>query len=406
MPVLLACSGISPCAQEANPCPLRTLETDSGIGWDAMAAAGDVDADGIVDLVLGDRCDSAKERYSGRVALVSGRDFHTIWDRRGDRSGQFLGGCVFGVGDLDGDGVPDVAATVGQTSGRPRPLEFLSGKTGAPIPVRVPDAFNVARLGDADHDGFGDVLISVPPEKETSSGWGRMLRGCIEARSGLDGHVLSRIEGPRLFQALGDLDGDGADEFVSFSDVVSLRNGSDGKELLDLSVVGFGTGPTIPLAAGSSGDLDGDGIPDLLLLEERSDGGLRGQVVSSREHRTIARIDEQGGTWWLSGSKIACIGDVDGCGRADWALGAPSFETWEEHAEDRGGMLVVSGRTGKRLKLLRGEGAYSYFGKQIAALGDVDGDGIPDVACTEQVWIERLHKSAFVVHVYSGADLR
>ncbi len=78
------------------------------------------------------------------------------------------------------------------------------------------------------------------------------------------------------------------------------------------------------------------------------------------------------------GTCVAAIGDIDGDGTSDHAVGAP-------HADgpgmpDRGEVRVLSGRTGLSLHVIPGTAANMRLGYAIAALGDVDGDNVPDFA--------------------------
>src|SRR5206468_13125838 len=77
------------------------------------------------------------------------------------------------------------------------------------------------------------------------------------------------------------------------------------------------------------------------------------------------------------GGSVAGVGDVDGDGRADFAAsGAAVTDTMGTTA---GSVYVYSGRTGSLLYNLFGSAALESFGTSITSLGDVDGDGRPDI---------------------------
>lgn len=76
------------------------------------------------------------------------------------------------------------------------------------------------------------------------------------------------------------------------------------------------------------------------------------------------------------GSAVAGIGDVDGDGFADFAVGAP-FD--DANGIDAGAVRLISGRTGNVLHTLFGDGAGGQFGQAIAGGVDVDGDRVPDL---------------------------
>jgi hypothetical protein len=86
----------------------RTGETlarfDTIDGVDALAAAGDVDRDGVQDFLAGD---GAAERGAGVVRLFSTRSRQVLMKWTGTRAGERLGTSVAGGADFDGDGNPD-----------------------------------------------------------------------------------------------------------------------------------------------------------------------------------------------------------------------------------------------------------------------------------------------------------
>lgn len=92
---------------------LRTLTGDtagSGFGIGA-ARAGDVDHDGSADLVIGSWQYSAAAWSGGRVQVFSGKDGRALQDIVGTVPGETLGFDAVGVGDVDGDGIPDYLVT-------------------------------------------------------------------------------------------------------------------------------------------------------------------------------------------------------------------------------------------------------------------------------------------------------
>ena len=133
----------------------------------------------------------------------------------------FVGGsAVAAAGDVDADGVPDVivgAPTPFDGIGRAR---IFSGATGAQLRLlttspNVLFGWAVGGLGDVDGDGSDDVIVSAIQD---SSG-GVSLAGRVTAFSGATGAVLWTRDGllPNdtigdCFARVGDLDGDGVDE--------------------------------------------------------------------------------------------------------------------------------------------------------------------------------------------------
>jgi hypothetical protein len=155
----------------------------------------------------------------------------------------------------------------------------------------------------------------------------------------------------------------------------------------------------------SLGDLDGDGVYDLAVgAPEEDDDGFDGGAVwilflnadgTVKSHQKLS--DTEGGFAGVLedgdgfGNALACLGDLDGDGTTDLAVGA-----WN----DRGGGPVFDGRGAVWILLLNPDGTVKgsqeihdaaggfsgtlattdFFGFSVAALGDQDGDGIVDLA--------------------------
>ncbi len=159
-------------------------------------------------------------------------------------------------------------------------------------------------------------------------------------------------------------------------------------------------------------DFDGDGHADLLLgapfadrrdIETQAmasgDNAGRAYVVFGGPEFAAAWAPARGarlsranvtlvgeGAYDAAGFTVGCLGDLDGDGRAEIAVGAPRAAA--PGAPRAGAVYVVYGRprgefpTVLNLEqadaVVRGDGAYDAFGSSIAAFGDVTGDGRPD----------------------------
>ncbi len=274
-----------------------------------------------------------------------------------------FGTAVAGVGDVDGDGVPDLAVgAVQDLAGGPGYVQVLSGADGALL-----------------HEFRG------------SSPWARFGKAVAGAGDvDRDGRLLRQWDGDQAGGALGwtlagtgDLDGDGVPDFAAgepgnnqnggANGALHLYSGRTGQRLY--SFLGQ-VRDSLGVAVARAGDVDGDGLDDVIVGAPREDGSLAPNtggawVISGANGMPIHHW--QG--WALDdsfGVAVAGVGDWDGDGHADVAVGAPG-------AFDLGVVIVVSGQTGQNLAWLRGESPLDGFGSVLAGGRDVDGDGLPDL---------------------------
>lgn len=119
----------------------------------SIAAVGDLDGDRGCDYVVG------VGGFGGRggAVLVSGRSGTVLRAHQGDQPGDFLGNPVHGTADMDGDGVPDYAASTTRDYGAMY-VKVWSGATGALIRHFPVDAWDFFATRDVDHDGLADLV--------------------------------------------------------------------------------------------------------------------------------------------------------------------------------------------------------------------------------------------------------
>jgi hypothetical protein len=79
----------------------------------------------------------------------------------------------------------------------------------------------------------------------------------------------------------------------------------------------------------------------------------------------------------LFGAAVAAVEDVDGGGQPDLAIGEPA---WTDSGRDRGQVWIVSMETGRKLRCIEPAEPCMGFGWSLAEVGDVDGDGHGDLA--------------------------
>lgn len=334
--------------------------------------------------------------------------------------GEGIGRLVVPVGDVDGDGRVELAATAPaagalhlfdvrdavRTDGPPARLEDLPGRVTLRGPIG-PDA-RVTGVGDTDLDGFHDLVVSspssgvvwfvrggLPPGEHRldevaarrlfGPGLGRDLAGVdtdgdgrrdlvvgapnrLLVSKGADLTIDQRIEGvvaPR-FTAVGDLDADArADLVVASEGGVHILYGPAVLELLD---------PTPGLLVGAAGDLNGDDFGDVVLAEPDWDGG-RGRIAVVYgpvwPPATALEGAEEGERL---GVAAAGAGDLDGdeqgelaVARADGSVVLLFGPAQAYERSDGADVRFVPAEPGWRFVALAGPGV------------DVDGDGVDDL---------------------------
>ncbi|MBL8840193.1 MAG: FG-GAP repeat protein [Planctomycetes bacterium] len=243
----------------------------------------------------------------------------------------------------------------------------------------------VAAAGDYDGDGRDDLLVGAYRNDATGAD-----AGSASLLSGANGAPLATWRGSAAGDSFGfalgragDVDGDGrSDYFVSApehsagngsrSGCVALFSGADGHALAPL--VGS-AGERFGWAVAPLGDLDGDGRAELAIGAPRYgvQGADRGRllVVSAASGATRwTRLGEAAGDWF--GATLAALPDLDGDGHADLAVAADRFD---RVGADRGRVYLLSGRDGRELSRFDGDAAGDRFGYALSAAADFDGDG-------------------------------
>jgi len=275
-----------------------------------------------------------------------------LWQKTGVTFDEIFGGSASGIGDLDGDGLPDV----------------LVGAPGQDGPGGLP---NVGRV-DALRGTTGALLFQISGSSNLES-------------------LGVRIAG------VGDLNGDGTPDFAATSNLgVQARSGIAGAVLW--------IHPMIPSSVSGLGDLDGDGVPDVLAGFQFGGGGPTGST-RALSGTTGAMLLEIAGAvpGGLFGSSVSGTGDLSGDGVPDFLGGAPSCLTFcgpspMAYAE------VISGAIGAPLFLVGPFFPASAFGRAVTGLGDVSGDGIPDFVVGAP-WLSSAPSfTPGEVRVYSGAS--
>jgi len=303
--LLLASVGSVRIVSSASGAVLSTLSVGDVDHWIDVAGLNDIDGDGAGDFALS-LVPKLGVQQPGEIQVRSGATGALIYSLQGAHNGARLGRGLAALGDVDGDGKADFAATSVGPLGAGR-AAIYSGASGAQISMPYAGGtdtvyLDVQRGGDIDNDGAPDLLVTA-------------LNHGAYAYSGATGGFLrnfAMVSQIKTAACVGDIDGDGHDD-VMLSALVSfepniLYSGRTGDILLFVP-----NGAGVPSGIG---DVDGDGRDDFA-FSRGSAGGMH-EIYSGRFLYRMSQI--VGPSAWLSvGARLIGLGDVDGDGRAEVA---------------------------------------------------------------------------------------
>ncbi|GEM_PF-5340413 len=258
---------------------------NQSLGWWA-AGIGDLNQDGWRDfavLFYGNRV--SKTHYG--VSVRSGRDGRVLWEKTYSHQAWVLQEGLTEVGDMNGDGIPDLAVGFqGLLSSVAGNVDFLSGKDGTLIrglypPGTVPE-FGGALCVLRGPKGKPYLFVVGSPMEITQSK-PKFMRGTVRTYDYATLKLRNTFKGLKTddrygwaVENLGDVDGDGYDDLAigapygGADGYVEVRSGRSGKLLFSIPGRRDFSGSSFGFRIAAVGDVDRDGVPDMLVGAPRA----------------------------------------------------------------------------------------------------------------------------------------
>ena len=386
-------------------------------GFGSVSSGGDVNGDGFDDIIISaPGADSDGKKPAGETYVIFGSEnlassSNLSVSELNGRNGFVIKGIneyggsgisLSSSGDVNGDGIDDIVLSApfstsddlkqtGESyvifgdenlaSSGSLSLSELNGRNGfivEGIDVFDRSGISVSSAGDVNGDGIDDIVIGAPGVRPYSSG---LTAGLPDTYSAND---------PRVGESYVIFGGNNLANSGSLS--ASELNGTNG-----FVIKGNSKGDYFGHSVSSAGDVNGDGIDDIVIGAKYA--GKSYVIFGSANHlgnSTLSVSELNGRNGFaiekMGGDSVSNGGDINGDGIDDIVIGYPfgdpddksdageSYVILGEADLGSSGSLSVSELEGSNGFILKGIDERDYFGHSVSSAGDVNGDGIDDIA--------------------------
>ncbi len=427
-----------------------------------VSTAGDVNGDGLDDLIVGAvGSDPSNKTNAGKSYVVFGKINDTAINLsaiasgtggfviNGENADDGSGVSVSNAGDVNGDGLDDLivgAYKADSTAGKSYvifgkkdsvtiDLSAIASGTGGFVINGESEVnwsgFSVSTAGDVNGDGLDDLIVGAFLANTSYVIFGKIDNTAIylsAIASGTGGFVINgemrNDWNGQSVSTAGDVNGDGLDDLIVGANGAKSGTGKSyvifGKKdstTIDLSAIASGTGGFVingentndwsGVSVSSAGDINGDGLDDLIIGAQyatpsgKSNAG-KSYVVFGKTDSTAINLStiasgtggfvingENTSDW--NGKSVSTAGDVNGDGLDDLIVGSPYKIESDGSTLEAGKSYVIFGKidstaidlsaiaSGTGGFIINGENIGDRNGVSVSTAGDVNGDGLDDL---------------------------
>ena len=377
----------------------------------SVSSAGDVNADGYSDIVIGARNSSVTGKayiYYGGLSADNIADVTMTGE-----GSSFFGASVSSAGDVNGDGYSDViisAYLYNSSTGRVYIFYGGSPMNNTADVIMTGESVNnyfgscVSSAGDVNADGFSDVIVGARGFN-SSDGKVYVYYGGESMNNTADrtfsGNAVSGEYFGSSVSSAGDVNGDGYSDMIvgayahnSYTGRATLYYGGSNAKL---EFSGISADDFFGISVSSAGDINADGYSDIVIGAHgtASDAGRAYIFLGGVFMNNTADVVITGNDGFAFGRSVSTAGDINADGYSDVIIGSVDVGRTDIFlgGENMDNISDVS--------MTREFSAYDGFGYSVSSAGDINGDGYSDVI----VGAEEYGSVTGRVYLYKGSSI-
>jgi hypothetical protein len=424
-------------------------QADANFGI-SVAMAGDVNADGWSDFMVGAHMYDKDQTNEGVVFLYygannGGYDASITEILESNQADAMFGSSIAGAGDINADGASDIVIgarlyDINQNkTNEGAAFVFKGNVLSTPITESQPQVIQmtqadsrfghtVSTAGDVNGDGYADIAIGA-----YNFDGGQNDEGAVYIHhgggAGVNTIASKVIEGDQqnaqfgwAVASAGDVNGDGYGDLLvgaRYFDNNHVNEGaafvyhgsSLGLNTTAASIIESNQGNAwLGSAVASAGDVNGDGYSDVLIGSLAYDAGNTDEGMVFVYHGSadnIGPVEKSASAFTVSGSlagsSVSNAGDVNGDGLDDIVVGAPNYDGGQA-GEGAAFIHFGNGTLGiNSFVAFQTNEVNAHVGTSVSGAGDVNGDGYDDVIVGATGAASGVQKgAAYVLHGNSG----